>query len=70
MSAGKVTVRLVRSSIGYSQNQKDTVRSLGFTRLQQKRTLPDNPAVRGMIKSVEHLLEVVGDGAGGEGKNG
>ena len=59
MSTGTVKVRLVRSPIGYSHRQKDTVRSLGFTRLQQTRELPDNDAVRGMISAVCHLVVVV-----------
>lgn len=59
MSTGTLKIRLVRSPIGYSRRQKDTVRSLGFTRLQQIRELPDNGAVRGMINAVCHLIEVV-----------
>jgi large subunit ribosomal protein L30 len=53
-----LTVRLLRSPIGYSKRQKATVRSLGFTRLHQTRTLPDNEAVRGMIAAVAHLVKV------------
>jgi large subunit ribosomal protein L30 len=53
-----LTVRLVRSPIGFSRRQKRTVRSLGFTRLHQRKTLPDNGAVRGMIAAVSHLVEI------------
>jgi large subunit ribosomal protein L30 len=59
VSTGTLKIRLVRSPIGYSRRQKDTVRSLGFTRLQQIRELPDNGAVRGMVNAVCHLIEVV-----------
>jgi large subunit ribosomal protein L30 len=62
--SGKVKIRLVRSAIGFSKRQKDTVRSLGFTRLNQTRDLPDNAAVRGMIAAVSHLVDVVADGPG------
>jgi large subunit ribosomal protein L30 len=62
--SGKVKIRLVRSAIGFSKRQKDTVRSLGFTRLHQTRDLPDNAAVRGMIAAVSHLVDVVADGPG------
>lgn len=63
MSTGTVKIKLVRSPIGFSQRQKDTVRSLGFTRLQQIRELPDNKSVRGMLYAVRHLLTVLeGDG--------
>ena len=60
MTSGKtITVRLERSPIGYSRRQKETVRSLGFKRLQQRRTLPDNESVRGMVQSVCHLVKIV-----------
>ncbi len=59
MNTATLKIRLVRSPIGYSRRQKDTVRSLGFTRLQQVRELPDNGAVRGMVNAVCHLVEVV-----------
>ena len=58
-SGATITVRLVRSPIGYSRRQKDTVRSLGFTHLQQQKTLPDNEAVRGMVQAVCHLVKVI-----------
>lgn len=58
---GTITVRLERSAIGGLERHKQTVRSLGFTRLHQTRTLPDNDAVRGMIAAVCHLVEVVGE---------
>jgi len=58
-AAGRVKVRQVRSGIGFEKNQKATLRSLGFTRLNQVVDLPDNPAVRGMIYTVRHLVEVV-----------
>jgi large subunit ribosomal protein L30 len=58
-SSAKVKIRLVRSPIGYAQRQKDTVRSLGFTRMNQTKELPDNPAVRGMIQAVCHLVKFV-----------
>jgi large subunit ribosomal protein L30 len=51
-------VTLVRSPIGYTQRQKDTVRALGFRRLHQTVEHADSPAVRGMIAKVIHLVEV------------
>lgn len=48
----------VKSAIGYSQPQKDTIRALGLRRLGQSVERPDNPAVRGMVNSVSHLVEV------------
>ncbi|MFQ5720054.1 MAG: 50S ribosomal protein L30 [Acidobacteriota bacterium] len=55
---GTLTIRLVRSPIGYQRRQKATVRSLGFTRMHQVRTLPDNEAVRGMVRAISHLVRI------------
>lgn len=52
----KVTQR--RSGIGRNQQQRDTLRGLGLTRLHQTRELKDTPAIRGMIKKIQHLVEV------------
>lgn len=51
-------VKLVRSVIGYQQDQRDTVRSLGIRKMQQTVEVPDNPVMRGMINKVIHLLSV------------
>jgi large subunit ribosomal protein L30 len=47
-----------KSAIGYSQRQKDTIRSLGLRRLGQTVELPDNGAIRGMVRHVRHLVTV------------
>jgi large subunit ribosomal protein L30 len=63
--AGTIRVRLLRSGIGFERNQKETIRSLGFKRLLEVRTLPDNPSIRGMIATVSHLVEIEpGEGKG------
>jgi len=54
-----ITVKWVRSVIGRIEDQKKTIRALGFKRLHQTLTLPDRPEVRGMINRVNHLVEVV-----------
>jgi large subunit ribosomal protein L30 len=51
-----------KSSIGYSKDQRDTVRSLGFTRLNQTIEKPDTPSIRGMVYKVRHLIHVDGEG--------
>jgi large subunit ribosomal protein L30 len=58
--ASTIKVRYMKSAIGYSKDQKATVRSLGFTRLYQTLELPDTPAVRGQVFKVKHLVEVLG----------
>jgi large subunit ribosomal protein L30 len=54
----KLRVTYSTSSIGVKQDQKDTVTRLGLRRLGQTTELPDNPAVRGMIQKVRHLVTV------------
>lgn len=63
MSAEKMLkLRYHKSTIGYPKDQRDTVRSLGFTRLNQTIELPDTPSVRGMVHKVRHLVSVEGEG--------
>lgn len=58
-SAGKtIRVTLVRSSIGYTKDQKATVRALGLHRLHQTIEHKDTPALRGMLTKVIHLLKI------------
>jgi large subunit ribosomal protein L30 len=59
MAKKSITVRFKKSTIGCPQDQIDTVRGLGLRRLRDERTLTNTPAVRGMIKKVLHLVEVV-----------
>ncbi|MFN2186689.1 MAG: 50S ribosomal protein L30 [Anaerolineae bacterium] len=57
-SERKLHIKWVKSSIGYSQRQKDTVRALGLRRLGDTVEQVDNAAVRGMIDKVSHLVQV------------
>lgn len=59
MAKKLITVRYKRSTIGCPDDQIATVRGLGLRKLRDERTLPNTPAVRGMIKKVIHLVEVV-----------
>ncbi|KEF35659.1 MULTISPECIES: 50S ribosomal protein L30 [Deinococcus] len=58
MSTPTVKVTLRRSVIGRPQNQVQTVKALGLRKIGDTRELADTPAVRGMIKTVQHLVEV------------
>jgi large subunit ribosomal protein L30 len=51
-------ITLVRSPIGFPLRQKRTVRALGLRRMHQTVEQPDNPAVRGMVASIPHLVHV------------
>ena len=58
-SAGKaLRVTLVKSPIGYKKDQKATARALGLRRLHQTVEHNDNPALRGMIRKIIHLVQV------------
>jgi large subunit ribosomal protein L30 len=51
-------ITLVRSPIGYNKRQKRTVEALGLRRLRQSVLKPDNPAIRGMVRKISHLVTV------------
>jgi large subunit ribosomal protein L30 len=56
MSSLKVT--LVRSRIGCTTTQKATLDGLGLKRRMRSVTVPNTPAMRGMVKKVLHLVSV------------
>ena len=51
-------VRQVKSGIGFTQRQRQTLRGLGLKRMLQVVELEDSPAVRGMITAIAHLVRV------------
>ena len=55
---GTISVRWVKSQIGFDQRQRRTLRGLGFRRLNQSVQVQDTPAIRGMIFKVRHLVVV------------
>ena len=58
-AAGKrVTVTLLRSTIGFNRTQAETVRGMGLRRIRHTVELPDTPETRGMILKVRHLVAV------------
>ena len=56
--AKKFKVTLVRSLAGTTKHQRETVRCLGLGKRGSVATLEDNPANRGQIYKVHHLLNV------------
>jgi large subunit ribosomal protein L30 len=56
--AKKLRVTLIRSGINRPETQKRTIRGLGLTKMGRSVVLADNPPVRGMIRSVSHLVRV------------
>ncbi|WP_041139860.1 50S ribosomal protein L30 [Beduini massiliensis] len=56
--AKQVMITLVKSPIGSSKSQKDTLKALGCTKIRKCVTKEDNVMIQGMIKKVAHLVEV------------
>jgi large subunit ribosomal protein L30 len=54
----KLRVRLVKSPIGQTFLIKRTTKALGLLHLNDVIEQPDNPAIRGMLFKVRHLVEV------------
>ena len=54
-----ITVEQTGSQIGRPERQRKTLLGLGLTRIGKRRTLPDNPSVRGLIAKVAHLVKIV-----------
>jgi large subunit ribosomal protein L30 len=62
--AGKtVTVRQIGSPIGRPAKQRQTLIGLGLNKMHKTRELQDTPEVRGMVRSIPHLVEIVEDKA-------
>ncbi|MFI5105901.1 MAG: 50S ribosomal protein L30 [Terriglobales bacterium] len=59
-ASGKIHLKWVRSAICCPVKHKRVVKGLGFTRLNQVIERPDTAAIRGMVKKVPHLVEIVG----------
>lgn len=56
----KFRVKLVKSISGRLPKHIACARGLGLSRLNQTVELPDTPAVRGMVRKISYLLEVLG----------
>jgi large subunit ribosomal protein L30 len=55
-----VQLKQVRSSNGASPRQRDTLRALKLGKIGRESAMADTPQLRGMIKVVDHLVEVRG----------
>jgi large subunit ribosomal protein L30 len=67
-SQPSLKITLVKSTIGQKQNQKDTARALGLRKMNQTVVRPDNPQMRGMVFTIQHLIKVEKIDAGSEGE--
>jgi large subunit ribosomal protein L30 len=57
--SGTIRIEWVRSWIACTEKQRACVRGLGLRRLNQVVERQDTPAVRGLVKAVPHLVEIV-----------
>lgn len=53
-----LTIRQTKSAIGQPQRVKDTLRALGLTGHQKSVEQTDDPAIRGMVAKVHHLVTI------------
>lgn len=51
-------ITLVKSPIGAKPVHRKTVRSLGLRKMHQTVEQPDNPAIRGMVRAINHMVRV------------
>ncbi|MDD5581846.1 MAG: 50S ribosomal protein L30 [Candidatus Marinimicrobia bacterium] len=54
----KLKVTQVKSTIGYREKTRRTIKAMGLGKLHKTVVLPDNDSSRGMIAQVSHLVEV------------
>lgn len=58
MAEKYIKVTQVKSELGHVARNRGTIRALGLDRIGDTNLLPDNPAVRGMIRQVNFLVSV------------
>ena len=56
---GKIRIQYYRSAIGFPNRQKEIVRSVGFTKLNQTLERTDTPSMRGIVAKVPHLIRII-----------
>ena len=53
-------LKQVRSANGANRKQRETLASLKLGRIGRESAMADTPQLRGMVRVVEHLVEVDG----------
>jgi len=56
--AKQLKVTWSKSTIGCPETQKKTIKSLGFSKLQQTLVKEDSEQLRGQLNKVNHLLTI------------
>ena len=57
-----IHIKQTGSAIRREVSQEQTLRGLGLGKMNRERQLEDTPSVRGMIRKVQHLVCVLGEG--------
>ncbi len=53
-----IIVTQIKSPIGRPKSQRETLKGMGLNKINRTRELVDTPAVRGMIRKVDHLVSI------------
>ena len=56
---GNIRIQYYRSFIAFPKTQKEIVRSIGLTKLNQIVERPDTPSMRGVVQKVPHLIRII-----------
>lgn len=58
---GHLRIKWTKSYISCTDDMRATIKSLGFRRLYEEKTVKNTPEIRGMVKKVMHLVTVLED---------
>ena len=58
MSKNKLKIKQIKSVIGYRVQSRNTLEALGIKKMNQSVIHDDSPAIRGMVKSIQHLVSM------------
>ena len=58
MAEKKIKITQIKSKVGETKNQKDTLKSLGLRRIRHSVIKENTPSIRGMLKKVSHIVKV------------
>lgn len=59
-NSNTITIKLKKGMCGLTDREKANIRGLGLKKISGVRTLENTPCVRGMIKKIIHMVEIVG----------
>jgi large subunit ribosomal protein L30 len=54
-----LVIEQIGSPIRRPAKQRETLIGLGLNKMHRRREVPDNPAVRGMIAKISHMVRIV-----------